>query len=58
MKFIISSEELEKALQNVSSIISGSDLEKKKVANNLERAANAFLHENEEKFKSTKDLEN
>ena len=58
MKFMISSEAVEKALQTVSSVFSGSDLEKKKVANNLERAANAFLHENEEKFKSTKDLEN
>ena len=58
MKFMISSEAVEKALQTVSSVFSGSHLEKKKVANNLERAANAFLHENEEKFKSTKDLEN
>ena len=58
MKFMISSEAVEKVLQTVSSVFSGSDLEKKKVANNLERAANAFLHENEEKFKSTKDLEN
>ena len=58
MKFMISSEAVEKVLQTVSSVFSGSHLERKKVANNLERAANAFLHENEEKFKSTKDLEN
>ena len=58
MQFMISSEELEKAPQTVIGVFSGSDLEKKKVANNLERAVNAFLHQNEEKFKSTKDLEN
>jgi len=55
---MISSEAVEKALQTVSSVFSDSHLERKKVANNLERAANAFLHENVEKFKSTKDLEN
>ena len=32
MKFMISSEAVEKALQTVSSVFSGSDLEKKKVA--------------------------
>ena len=53
MKFLVSSGELQKALEIISGVVSASADESKRMAQKLEKAANGFLQDNSQYFKST-----
>lgn len=58
MKFLISSDELQKAIDTVTAFVSLNREERENLSRRLEKTANEFLRDNRDKFKSTADVGN